>query len=154
MKKHILFISTILTFWASPTWADPAQECNTLFLQKNYVQAFPFCKKAAQQGYAFAQSQLGFMYDIGHGVAQDYKEAVKWYRKAALQGDAFAQYGLGFMYEYGEGVAQDYIQAHMWYNLAGVSIKSAAENRDSLARKMTPSQIEKAQDLARKFKKK
>ena len=37
-------------------------------------------------GFAYAQYNLGVMYDNGQGVQQDYKEAVKWYRKAAEQG--------------------------------------------------------------------
>ena len=48
-------------------------------------------RKAAEQGDADAQYNLGISYDRGEGVPQDYVEAVKWYRKAAEQGDADAQ---------------------------------------------------------------
>ncbi|MCD6274271.1 MAG: sel1 repeat family protein [Deltaproteobacteria bacterium] len=34
--------------------------------------------KAAEQGFAMAQRNLGFMYDNGQGVPQDYKKAVYW----------------------------------------------------------------------------
>lgn len=44
-----------------------------------------YCK-AAEQGYAAAQSNLGVMYDNGQGVSQDAVAAVKWYRKASEQG--------------------------------------------------------------------
>ena len=47
--------------------------------------------KAAEQGHASAQYNLGVMYDTGKGALQDYKEAVKWYTKAAEQGHANAQ---------------------------------------------------------------
>ena len=40
----------------------------------------------AKQGDAFAQFNLGLMYDNGQGVPQDYKTAVKWYKLAAEQG--------------------------------------------------------------------
>jgi TPR repeat protein len=40
----------------------------------------------AEQGDAFAQTNLGLMYSKGKGVPQDYKTAVKWYRLAAEQG--------------------------------------------------------------------
>jgi len=91
------------------------------------------------------------MYQHGEGVPQDYKTAVKWYRLAAEQGNANAQTNLGWMYDNGTGVLQDYVRAHMWFNIAAISgeSKNASKNRDIVAGKMTPSQLEKAQDLAR-----
>jgi len=90
------------------------------------------------------------MYRKGQGVPQDYKTAVKWYRLAAEQGDADAQFNLGGMYGNGQGVIQDNVYAHMWSNIAASSgHKSAVKNRDIIAGIMTPSQLEKAQDLAR-----
>ena len=113
---------------------------------------FDNCLTEAEQGFTGAQYNLGLMYDKGQGVAQDYKEAVKWLRKAAEQGDAEAQTVLGLMYSEGLGVAQDYKSAHMWLNIAAASGDSdAAKNRDLIAKEMTPSQIEKAQDMAREW---
>ncbi len=80
----------------------------------------------------------------------DYKTALREFQPLAEQGGVGAQFFLGVMYENGQGVPQDYVRAHMWINLAvskGGGL--ATENRDSVAKKMTPSQIEKAQDLAR-----
>ncbi len=92
------------------------------------------------------------MYSKGRGVAQDYKEAANWYRKAAEQGIAIAQLNLGVMYEHGQGVTQDQKIAHMWFNIAAANeIPRAAELRDIMAQEMTPSQIEKAQDMAREW---
>jgi TPR repeat protein len=45
------------------------------------------CRRAAEQGDARAQSQLGWFYGSGTGVEQNYAEAVKWYRMAAEQGN-------------------------------------------------------------------
>ena len=45
-----------------------------------------WCRKAADQGYAAAQYNLGIMYDNGHGVEQSNEKAAEWYRKAANQG--------------------------------------------------------------------
>ena len=59
---------------------------------------------AAKQGEAYAQYNLGVMYDVGMGVPENDAEAVKWYRKAADQGLAVAQTNLGLMYENGRGV--------------------------------------------------
>ena len=105
---------------------------------------------AAEQGEAKAQFNLGVMYDNGEGVPQDDKTAVKWYTLAAEQGLANAQFNLGWMYDEGLGVPQDNVYAHMWWNIAASSgDKDAIGNRDIIAKRMTPSQLEKAQDLAR-----
>lgn len=39
--------------------------------------------RAAEQGDADAQYNLGVMYEFGDGVPQSYKQAVKWYTQAA-----------------------------------------------------------------------
>ena len=46
--------------------------------------------KAAAQGYAEAQCNLGVLYNNGSGVAQDFKAAAAWYAKAAASGSANA----------------------------------------------------------------
>ncbi len=92
------------------------------------------------------------MYFDGRGTPQDYAEAVRWFRPAAEQGNADAQNNLGFMYGNGNGVTQDYVQAHMWFNLAAApGDKTGRENRDILAKRMTPADISKAQVLAREW---
>ena len=64
---------------------------------QDYAQALTWYRKAADQGNAEAQNNLGVMCESGHGVPQDYAQAVVWYRKAADQGFAPAQYNLGVM---------------------------------------------------------
>ena len=119
---------------------------------QDYKQAVKLYRKAAEQGYASAQYNLALRYDNGQGVTQDYKQAVKWYRKSAEQGHADAQLNLGLRYVNGQGVTQDYVLAHMWWNIAASSgLKDATKNRDIVAKKMSPSQIEKAQDMAREW---
>ena len=59
-------------------------------------EAVKWYRKAAEQGYAKAQYNLGVMYFKGEGVADD-AEAVKWYRKSAEQGFAFAQRNLAYI---------------------------------------------------------
>ena len=71
----------------------------------------------------------------------------------ASQGNADAQFNLGVAYANGLGVPQDDVQAHMWFNLASAQgIKLGESNRDLVAGKMTPQQIERAQELARNWK--
>ena len=91
-------------------------------MPQDYAAAVSWYRKAADQGNADAQYNLGVMYDQGQGVPQDYAAAVSWFRKAADQGYAHAQFNLGLMYDEGQGVPQDYAQAHMWFNLAAANL--------------------------------
>ena len=50
-------------------------------------EAVRWYRRAAEQGYATGQFNLGFMYENGRGVRRDRVEAVRWYRMAAEQGD-------------------------------------------------------------------
>ena len=73
-------------------------------------------------------------------------------RKAAVQGHADAQYNLGAMYAQGNGVPQDYVRAYMWWSLSAANSTSdaqkvAADNRDSVAARMTAAQLVEAQQL-------
>jgi hypothetical protein len=109
--------------------------------------------KAADQGLAEAQYNLGVIYHHGQGVPQDYGTAIEWFRKAADQGLANAQLSLGAMYAFGQGVSQDYVHAHMWFSLAAAQgVSDAINHRDIVAAKMTPDQIAEAQKLAREWK--
>ncbi|MDO9312787.1 MAG: tetratricopeptide repeat protein [Nitrosomonas sp.] len=117
---------------------------------QDYKQAVDWYRKAAAQGDAGAQYNLGVMYFEGKGVPQDYKQAVDCYKKAAAQGNATAQNNLGRMYANGQGVSQDYVRAHMWLNLAAAQGDSVAvKNRDLAAKIMTAAQIAEAQKMAR-----
>jgi TPR repeat protein len=53
---------------------------------KDDVEAAKWYGKAAEQGDASAQFNLGMMYAKGEGVPKDNVEAVEWVRKAAEQG--------------------------------------------------------------------
>ena len=46
-----------------------------------WAQDFESTKRAARQGDAQAQADLGKMYATGQGVTQNHAEAVRWYRK-------------------------------------------------------------------------
>jgi hypothetical protein len=88
-------------------------------------------RRAANDGSAEAQNDLGIMYENGSGVPQNYATAVTWYRKAADQGFATAQYNLGTMYEYGEGVPKDDAEAVRWYRKAAA--QGDADAKEQLA---------------------
>ena len=136
-------------------WSADYQKGYAAYKSDDYATALREWTPLAEQGIAAAQFFLGLMYRNGHGVTQDYKTAIKWYTLAAQQGFAAAQYNLSVMYDSGQGVIQDNVYAHMWYNIAASQGgKVAGENRNKLAAKMSATQTEKAQDLARKCVKK
>ena len=73
---------------------------------------------AAKQGEAYAQHNLGVMYENGEGVPENDTEAVRWYRKAADQGLSNAQYNLGVMLDLGNGVPENDTEAVKWFRKA------------------------------------
>ncbi|MDC0603847.1 sel1 repeat family protein [Amylibacter sp.] len=84
----------------------------------DYATALKEWKPLAEQGYAFAQYNLGILYEYGNGVPKDYAEAVKWYRLSSEQGYAISQYSLGLMYSNGYGVLKDKAEAVKWWRLS------------------------------------
>ena len=93
------------------------------------AEAVRWYRLAAEQGDAWAQTNLGVMYENGRGVTQDDAEAVRWYRLAAEQGHADAQYNLGWMYDTGRGVPQDDAEAVRWFRLAAEQGNAWAQKR-------------------------
>ena len=63
-------------------------------MEKDAKEAVKWYTKAAKQGDAKAQCNLGFCNEHGVGVGKDKKEAVKWYTKAADQGNESAKKAL------------------------------------------------------------
>jgi TPR repeat protein len=84
-------------------------------------------QKAAEQGYAQAQTNLGYYYQNGIGVEKDEKEAVRLYRLAAEQGNAVAQSNLGYCYRTGIGVEKDEKEAVRLYRLAAEQGNAVAQ---------------------------
>ena len=122
---------------------------------RNDKKAFEWYEKSALQGNATAQYNLGMMYSTGTGVPNDDKKALEWLEKAALQGEKEAQYNLGMIYYTGFGAPRDYMNAYVYFNIAATgNHEYAIENRKQIQEKMTPAQIEKAQELSRELFKK
>ena len=152
MNRLLILPVLLLTLLVgNPAFSADLQKGLNAAQRGDYATALREWTPLAEQGNARAQFNLGLMYELGRGVPQDYKTAVKWFTLAAKQGDARAQFNLGLMYGYGEGVLQDYVYAHMWWNIAASSGKNkkASKNKDLVAKRMTSSQIKKAQKLAR-----
>lgn len=93
-------------------------------------------RRAAEQGHAGAQCNMGLCYKWGLGVPQSDSQAVKWFHRAAEQGEAQAQRFLAEMYEEGQGVEQSFAEAEKWYRLsAALGDVSAAEALQKLPEK-------------------
>lgn len=101
---------------------------------KDDEQAVNSLLKAAEQGDAVAQNNLGFDYDNGYGVKKNYIEAFKWYSIAAEQGNADAQRHLGDVYYYGyfPNVKEDTEEGCKLWRKAAVQGDAKAQKRLSM----------------------
>ena len=109
--------------------------------------------KAAEQGDASAQFNLGVCYGHGEGVEKDYKEAFKWYLKAAEQGDASAQVNVGAIYCNGRGVEKDYVEAYAWLNISAANGNELGRsNLHDIKKWISSERVAKAQERTKQIK--
>jgi uncharacterized protein len=84
--------------------------------------ALQWFQRAANQGLAEAQFQLGNMHAYGlapaGGGEDPQRQAARWYFEAARQGHAQAQYSLGILFLTGSGVVQSVPHARKWIGRA------------------------------------
>ena len=94
--------------------------------------------------------ECGFWKGLDAAQRGDFEAVLRECTPLAEQGRANAQTNLGILYYYGQGADQDNVYAYMWANM---SAENGGENGarlpDLIAGRMTPSQIERAQDLGR-----
>jgi hypothetical protein len=115
---------------------------------ENYAEAVKWYRKAADQGNVGAQADLGIMYEEGLGVRQSYVQAHMWYNLAAAAWPKKTRRAEAI-----EKAMQEVGPSSLALRLLGFESRNlAAENRDKLARKMTPEQIAEAQKLASEWK--
>jgi len=148
-----LLTPTLVLALSMSALAGPLEDAYGAYERGDYATAVLLFRPLAEQGNAQAQAQLGFMFNAGRGVSQDYEQAAAWYRRSAEGGNAAGQYNLAVMYDKGHGVPQDWVLAHKWLILATANAPRQqrdyyARIRDAVAFKLTPAQIDEAQDLA------
>jgi uncharacterized protein len=123
-----------------------------LVVSQDHAVAMKWYRKAADQGNTDAQVALGIAYAFGLGVDQDHAQAARWYRQAAKRGDAGAQFNLGLSYMEGQGVPRDNLEAYVWLCLAAAQAEDeAAQTRDSVATRLSSSQIAEGQKRVSEF---
>jgi len=137
--------------------AASVREQDNAEMQMLFGQHFDENLAKAQNGNAVAQYTVGNAYWLGvGGVAKNPIAAANWLRKAAEQNHSGAQQLLGFFLANGVGVPQDYVEAYKWeylsYEQGDSYANEAVRYLNSIARNMTPSQINEAKQLAREFK--
>jgi TPR repeat protein len=96
-------------------------------VQSDYAEAAKWWRKAADQGDAAAQSDLGWLYTSGQGVEPNYAEAAAWFRKSAEQGNPNGQHWLGHCYLSGRGVGKDETEAFKCFREAANNGNIAAQ---------------------------
>ena len=101
--------------------ATDYNEGERLYNARDYAQALPKLRAAADNGWEQAMNRLGQMYNYGRGVTEDKAMAVEWYRKAAEKGYAVSMSNLANMYYGGSGVTKDYAKAVEWYEKAAAN---------------------------------
>ncbi|MDD9797514.1 MAG: tetratricopeptide repeat protein [Alphaproteobacteria bacterium] len=156
MRKLFLALTACLCLTISGCTFNTQRKAETAYLSTNYEKAHAYYHKAANDGSAKAQNEVGWMYEQGKGVVQNNEEAIAWYRKAAEKNYAPAQNNLGWMYEQGKGVEQNKQTAYMWYLLAVADERYIAAEK-ALARlkpSLSITQIAEAEKQAAAFKKK
>ena len=144
-------ISTTLMRKIAARLAHRSQFGDAQELQSNWY------RRAAEQGLAPAQYQLGLRYAKGDGVTKDFAAAVGWYRRAAQQGVAFAQFNLGVRYANGQGVERDVVLAYVWFSLAaqgllGEEADVARRARDSIRNTLSPEQLTRGDRMVSTWK--
>jgi TPR repeat protein len=86
---------------------------------RDEARAAALFRKAAEQGHAKAQNNLGLMLIDGRGIPPHPVEGVEWLRKAAVQGVAAAQDNLGEVLSQGRGgLPKDLPAAETWFRKA------------------------------------
>jgi TPR repeat protein len=124
-KVAVLLISSLLIFSRISAIAFSNEEWAALV-------------EKAEKGDAETQWTVGCVYYDGLHRPKNDKQAAQWFLEAAMRGHTEAQIALGSCYELGEGVPKDTLTAYALYSVAGIK---AAENKNLLAKKMTPKQI-------------
>jgi len=85
----------------------------------DWSKPFVWFRRAAEQGYAPAQTMLGVIYMYGRGgMPKNEAEAVNWLKQASDQNEPSAQVELGLAYECGKGIAKNLEEAARFYRLA------------------------------------
>ena len=112
-------------------------------------QAVDWLRQAAESGHTGAMIHLGKLYKSGVGTPQNYALAARWLGDAARAGDAEGMVEFGRLHRSGVGVEQNAVEAYVWFNRAAAALSmEGVQERDSIALKLAPEELERAQALS------
>ncbi len=122
-------------------------------VEQNMEKALGHKLKAAQAGYALAQSDVAGLY----WEKKNFSESFKWIKAAADQGNAKSLYNVSMFYKDGMGVEKDPVRAYAYFKLAQLSargtVNANAQNAlDSIAKEMKAGEREQAEELVTEWK--
>ena len=122
-------------------------------VKKNSQEAMRWYRLAIAQNHAGAMVNMARIYQKGLGVPFDLNEAVRLYEKAAEHGHSWSALWLAEIYAQTDTHWAE-VQAYTWYKIAEALSKTNSSNFltqsdvEKLQRRMTPAQIEEAEELA------
>lgn len=120
----VLFLFSLNAY--SQTSNELNEKAKTFIQQRDFTNAVPVLKQAANLGSAESQYNLAICLFEGLGITKDEKQANEWLLKSAKQNYANAQFKLAYSYAGGRGVEKDLSEAFSWF-------LKAAENGDEEA---------------------
>uniref|UniRef100_UPI0034D2C9B2 tetratricopeptide repeat protein n=1 Tax=Serratia marcescens TaxID=615 RepID=UPI0034D2C9B2 len=114
-------------------------------------------RKAADLGSMRGRNALAILYYRGEGnIPVDKLKALALVESSACQGYSLSQNSLGKWYAEGmDGLPKDNQKAYAWFTVAiSNGYDEAKESKEVVSKKMTPTEIKKANNLAEKYIKK
>jgi TPR repeat protein len=129
MRALITMLAVLASSSSSQEISTLVKRADQLYEVREYREALPIYRQAAQAGDAHAMTRVGYCYDMGYGVTVDYAQAVNWYRKAAAAGDLEGMAYLGGEYAAGNGVPKDMQQALYWFHKSADAGGAAGMNK-------------------------
>ncbi len=130
--------------------------------KKDYKQSLKIYETLSKKENAEAMCMLGLLYYDGEGgIEQDYKKAVKFWKSAIKLNEKTSMHNLGECYYFGRGVEQDNINALKWFliseeygykeSIDTIYDKETIGLKEKVIKKMSSSEIKKAEDLAKAY---
>jgi TPR repeat protein/beta-lactamase regulating signal transducer with metallopeptidase domain len=116
-------------------------------------EAVSWLRRAADNGFPFAETRLGIRFATGKASERDYSAAAKLLESAAKKGVPAAQIVLGNLYAEGHGVSPNTAVAYKWFDLAARYSTSPTErdeakkDRDRISAGMSRQDIALAERL-------
>ncbi len=84
--RHAIIAVLLLAALAGTAVAGPYEDAISAYERGDYDEAATWHRRAAEQGYADGQFNLGLKYANGEGVPQDFVQAHMWFNLAGAQG--------------------------------------------------------------------